>query len=175
MEGSGDAIQGRLSQSVADGTEVWQCFHRAGFVREVPSCQSLQLLLLRALPKWPLSLTLDYGARAVAPKPQAHKELWGKGGLSNREYVKMGTQHRYRVHLQNGKKNVSCAQLVSNLWSLSFWLINLSVMLHNFFFSRYVWLPWEMLFNMRQYGIIDIKCFCVVNYWITIEDRKSVV
>lgn len=51
MEVLGDAIQGRVSQSVTDRIEGCQCFHRAEFVREVPLCQSLQLLLLRALPR----------------------------------------------------------------------------------------------------------------------------
>lgn len=51
VEGLGDAIQGRVPQSVTNRIEGCQGFHKAGLVREVPSCQSLQLLLLRALPK----------------------------------------------------------------------------------------------------------------------------
>lgn len=40
VEGLGDAMQGRVSQSVTEGTEGCQCFQRAGFSSEVSSCQS---------------------------------------------------------------------------------------------------------------------------------------
>ena len=129
VEGSRDVMQGRVSQSVTDGIERCQCFHRAGFGEEVPACQSLQQLLLRAVPKWVPSLMLAYRVRAVASKPQAHKVLSGQGGLNKCEYFKMGSQHCYGVCLQNGKKNLPCAQLISNLWSLSIRLINLYFLL----------------------------------------------
>lgn len=129
VEGSRDVMQGRVSQSATDGIERCQCFHRAGFGGEVSARRSLHQLLLRAVPKWAPSLTLAYRVRAVASKPQAYKVLSGRGGLNKCEYFKMRTQHCYGVHLQNGKKNLPCAQLISNLWSLSIYLINLYFLL----------------------------------------------
>lgn len=125
VEESRDVMQRRVSQSATDGVERCQYFHRPGFGGDAPACQSLQQLLLRALPKWASYLTLAYRARTVVSKRQAHKVLPGQGGLNKCEYFKVETQHCYGVHLQNREKNIPCAQLISNLWYLSIWLVNL--------------------------------------------------